>query len=180
MIGHGAERWVQAASASDRADALAFVARAARMNEAAVIRLQGRPDGRLGLWTHTGFDVLATRSIVGARRRPTSSATPNNCARCWRWPTPVPGSIPASRSQVPGRGAATGVRLRPRRRRARPVGGRTRPQWSQAGPYRGQRARARDRAARPGRPRGFSTRRTTAGGYHPAIGLRADRHGIHP
>ena len=65
MIGHGAERWVQAASASDRADALAFVARAARMNEAAVIRLQGRPDGRLGLWTHTGFDVLATRSIVG-------------------------------------------------------------------------------------------------------------------
>ena len=66
MSGQTPERWVQAATDSDRADALAFIARAARMNEAAVIRLHGRPDGRLGLWTHTGFDVLATRSIVGA------------------------------------------------------------------------------------------------------------------
>ena len=66
MSGQVPERWVRAATESDRADALAFIARAARMSEAAVIRLHGRPDERLGLWTHTGFDVLATRSIVGA------------------------------------------------------------------------------------------------------------------
>ncbi|GAB04943.1 hypothetical protein GII30_09265 [Gordonia amarae] len=66
MSGQAPERWVRAATDSDRADALAFIARAARMSEAAVIRLHARPDGRLGLWTHTGFDVLATRSIVGA------------------------------------------------------------------------------------------------------------------
>ena len=65
MNGPTPERWVHAASESDRTDALAFIARAARMSDAAVIRLHGRPDGRLGLWTHTGFDVLATRSIVG-------------------------------------------------------------------------------------------------------------------
>ncbi|MEZ5211934.1 hypothetical protein [Gordonia sp. (in: high G+C Gram-positive bacteria)] len=52
-------------SAADRGDAAAFVARAARLDDSGVIRLKQRGDGRTGLWTRTGFDVLATRSVFG-------------------------------------------------------------------------------------------------------------------
>lgn len=49
----------------DRADALAFLARAARLDDMAVVRLAIRPDGLIGMWSHTGFDVLVTRAVFG-------------------------------------------------------------------------------------------------------------------
>ncbi|MFT4042169.1 MAG: hypothetical protein QM673_03300 [Gordonia sp. (in: high G+C Gram-positive bacteria)] len=57
------ERHLTPAGAHDRADALAFLTRAIRLDEAPVVRLSRRPDGLVGLWAHTGFDVLVTRSI---------------------------------------------------------------------------------------------------------------------
>lgn len=60
------ERFVVAASPDDRGDALAFLSRAIRLDEAAVIRVVQRSDGLLALWAHTGFDVLVTRSIFGS------------------------------------------------------------------------------------------------------------------
>ncbi|MET9200840.1 hypothetical protein [Gordonia sp. NPDC003585] len=59
------ERFVSI-SGSDRTDAIAFLAHAQRLDDAAVVRLASRPDGLIALWTHTGFDVLATRSVVGS------------------------------------------------------------------------------------------------------------------
>ncbi|GAC57566.1 hypothetical protein GOHSU_22_00260 [Gordonia hirsuta DSM 44140 = NBRC 16056] len=53
------------AADSDRGDAAAFVARAARVDDSGVLRLKQRDDGRVGLWVRTGFDVLATRSVFG-------------------------------------------------------------------------------------------------------------------
>ncbi|GAC69068.1 hypothetical protein [Gordonia soli] len=49
----------------DRADVLAFLARALRLDDTAVVRLARRPDGLIGVWSHTGFEVLATRSVFG-------------------------------------------------------------------------------------------------------------------
>ncbi|MGZ8180039.1 hypothetical protein ACXVUM_19100 [Williamsia sp. SKLECPSW1] len=48
---------------ADRYDLSAFVSRARALDEAAVIRLRRRPDGAVGAWVHTPFDVLATRSV---------------------------------------------------------------------------------------------------------------------
>ena len=50
---------------SDRGDLSAFVARAQRADDSGVLRAKQRPDGRVGLWVRTGFDVLATRSVFG-------------------------------------------------------------------------------------------------------------------
>ncbi|WP_051198653.1 hypothetical protein [Gordonia shandongensis] len=50
---------------SDRTDLNAFVQRARRVDDSGVMRAAVRSDGRIGLWVRTGFDVLATRSILG-------------------------------------------------------------------------------------------------------------------
>lgn len=50
----------------ERDDLSAFVARAVRMDEQAVIRLRTRGDtGRLDVWSATPFDALCTRSVAG-------------------------------------------------------------------------------------------------------------------
>ncbi|NMN99635.1 hypothetical protein HH308_00185 [Gordonia sp. TBRC 11910] len=61
------ERFI-AIPGDERADAAAFLARALRQDEAAVVRLKERADGRIGLWVSTGFEVLATRSVIGSCR----------------------------------------------------------------------------------------------------------------
>ena len=50
---------------SDRTDLTAFLERAKRVDDSGVLRAQQRPDGRVGLWIRTGFDILATRSVFG-------------------------------------------------------------------------------------------------------------------
>ncbi|MFT3714844.1 MAG: hypothetical protein QM774_02565 [Gordonia sp. (in: high G+C Gram-positive bacteria)] len=59
-------RGLALATADDRADAGAFLARASRVDDSGVIRVKQRPDGSIGLWVRTGFDVLATRSVFGS------------------------------------------------------------------------------------------------------------------
>lgn len=50
----------------ERDDLSAFVARAVRMDEQAVIRLRTRADGeRIDVWSATPFDALCTRSVQG-------------------------------------------------------------------------------------------------------------------
>ncbi|MGX7827359.1 hypothetical protein ACTG9Q_19960 [Actinokineospora sp. 24-640] len=53
------------ADPEERADLGAFVARAVRLDQQAVVRLKGREDGRVDAWVATPFDVLATRSARG-------------------------------------------------------------------------------------------------------------------
>ncbi|MGH3540912.1 MAG: hypothetical protein ACRDUT_12965 [Mycobacterium sp.] len=48
-----------------RRDLSAFVERAARLDDAAVIRLRARSGGVLTAWVATGFDVLASRVVAG-------------------------------------------------------------------------------------------------------------------
>ena len=62
------ERFISVASQADRADAAAFVTRALRVDDGAVIRLHTRGDGLLGLWANPGFDVLVTRAVFGRLR----------------------------------------------------------------------------------------------------------------
>lgn len=50
---------------AERDDLGAFVARAVRLDNAAVVRLRTR-DGRLDAWVATPFDSLVTRSVPGA------------------------------------------------------------------------------------------------------------------
>lgn len=57
------------ARAAERRDLATFVDHALRLDEAAVIRLRARSDGRLTAWVATGFDVLASR-VVSGRLRP--------------------------------------------------------------------------------------------------------------
>ncbi|GAA2068415.1 hypothetical protein [Williamsia deligens] len=47
----------------DRYDLSAFVSRARSLDETCVVRLRRRPDGAVGVWVRTPFDVLATRSV---------------------------------------------------------------------------------------------------------------------
>jgi hypothetical protein len=51
-----------------RADLAAFVDRAKRLDEVAVIRLRTRSSRLLTAWMATGFDVLASRVVVGKVR----------------------------------------------------------------------------------------------------------------
>ncbi|MGV9712287.1 hypothetical protein ACWDTI_16685 [Gordonia sp. NPDC003424] len=62
------ERHITLTGPGDRTDATAFLARAVRLDDTAVIRIAARPDGLLGLWVNTGFDVLAGRSVFGSMR----------------------------------------------------------------------------------------------------------------
>ena len=51
--------------AVQRNDLAAFVERALRLDDAAVIRLRRRTDGLVAAWVGTGFDVLAVRVVAG-------------------------------------------------------------------------------------------------------------------
>ena len=51
---------------SERDDLGAFVARAVRLDGTAVVRLRNRDGGRIDSWVATPFDVLATRTVLGA------------------------------------------------------------------------------------------------------------------
>jgi hypothetical protein len=54
------------ADQSERDDLGAFVARAVRLDGQAVVRLRNRDGGRVDAWVVTPFDVLATRTVLGA------------------------------------------------------------------------------------------------------------------
>ncbi|MEE2031863.1 hypothetical protein [Rhodococcus chondri] len=60
------ERVLRLADPGDRRDLTAFLTRALRLDEAAVVRLSRRGDGMLGAWVHTGFEALAMRVVQGA------------------------------------------------------------------------------------------------------------------
>ncbi|MGB3437492.1 MAG: hypothetical protein WBA97_01960 [Actinophytocola sp.] len=51
---------------SERDDLGAFVARAVRLDGQTVVRLRNREGGRMDAWVATPFDVLATRTVLGA------------------------------------------------------------------------------------------------------------------
>ncbi|GAY15372.1 hypothetical protein [Mycobacterium sp. shizuoka-1] len=51
--------------AAHRNDLAAFVERALRLDDAAVIRLRRRADGLIAAWVATGLDVLAVRAVEG-------------------------------------------------------------------------------------------------------------------
>lgn len=51
-----------------RTDLAAFVDRAQRLDDAAIIRFRTRSDGLLTAWVATGFDVLASRVVAGTVR----------------------------------------------------------------------------------------------------------------
>ncbi|MEE2056635.1 hypothetical protein [Rhodococcus artemisiae] len=59
------ERAVALAGEHDRTDLAAFLTRAVRLDEAAVVRLRRRGDGVLAAWIQTGFEVLAARIVRG-------------------------------------------------------------------------------------------------------------------
>jgi len=54
------------ADPSERDDLGAFVARAVRLDGQSVVRLRNRDGGRMDAWVATPFDVLATRTVLGA------------------------------------------------------------------------------------------------------------------
>ncbi len=64
-----AERGLWLDDKASRDNLAAFVERALRLDDAAVIRLRERPDGHVVAWVATGFDVLASR-VVGGRVKP--------------------------------------------------------------------------------------------------------------
>lgn len=63
-----AERGLWLPDAAHRGDLAAFVDHAMRLDGAAVIRLRARSAGQLTAWVATGFDVLASRVVVGKVR----------------------------------------------------------------------------------------------------------------
>jgi len=67
--------------AAQRADLTAFVERAARLDSAAVIRLRARAVGAVTAWAATGFDVLASRVVIGTLRPDDLSVGADELAR---------------------------------------------------------------------------------------------------
>lgn len=63
-----AERGLWVREVAHRKDLAAFVDHAMRLDDAAVIRLRARSTGLLSAWVATGFDVLASRVVVGTVR----------------------------------------------------------------------------------------------------------------
>ncbi|MCV7299417.1 hypothetical protein H7J93_07165 [Mycobacterium barrassiae] len=59
------ERGLWVDGPADRKDLATFVERALRLDDAAVIRLREREGGLIVAWVSTGFDVLASRVVVG-------------------------------------------------------------------------------------------------------------------
>jgi hypothetical protein len=64
-----------------RNDLGAFVERALRLDEAAVVRLRQRADGLVAAWVGTGLDVLAVRVVAGAVSPPDMSCAADQLAR---------------------------------------------------------------------------------------------------
>ncbi len=67
--------------AGHRENLAAFVAHAMRLDEAAVIRIRARSSGLLTAWVATGFDVLASRVVVGKVRPDDMSVAADGLAR---------------------------------------------------------------------------------------------------
>ena len=59
------ERTLTVPDAVERENLTAFLTKVVRLDEAAVVRLRARSDGRLSVWAPTGFDSLAVRVISG-------------------------------------------------------------------------------------------------------------------
>lgn len=59
------ERVLRLDDPGDKRDLTAFLTRALRLDEAAVVRLRRRGDGLLGAWIQTGFEALAVRVVRG-------------------------------------------------------------------------------------------------------------------
>lgn len=58
--------WLGAPSrAGHRRDLAAFLGRALRLDDAAIVRLRARSPGLVTAWVATGFDVLASRVVAG-------------------------------------------------------------------------------------------------------------------
>jgi hypothetical protein len=62
------ERGLWLSDVTHRGDLATFVERAQRLDDAAVIRLRARAEGRVVAWAATGFDVLASRVVAGTVR----------------------------------------------------------------------------------------------------------------
>lgn len=80
-INGGAERGVWLRDAAHRGDLATFVDHAMRLDDAAVIRLRARSAGLLTAWVATGFDVLASRVVVGRVRPDDLSVAADGLAR---------------------------------------------------------------------------------------------------
>lgn len=61
----GPERGLWLGDTAHRGDLAAFVEHATRLDDGAVIRIRARSAGMLSAWVATGFDVLASRVVVG-------------------------------------------------------------------------------------------------------------------
>ncbi|ORW06179.1 hypothetical protein [Mycobacterium kyorinense] len=75
------ERGLWLGDATQRGDLAAFVERALRLDDAAVIRLRARSDQVLTAWVATGFDVLASRVVAGSLRPADLSVGADQLAR---------------------------------------------------------------------------------------------------
>jgi len=76
-----AERGLWLADPAHRADLAAFVDHAKRLDEAAVIRIRARSSGLLTAWVATGFDVVASRVVVGTVKPADMSVAADALAR---------------------------------------------------------------------------------------------------
>ncbi len=75
------ERGLWLRDAAHRGDLATFVDHAMRLDDAAVIRLRARSAGLLTAWVATGFDVLASRVVVGRVRPDDLSVAADGLAR---------------------------------------------------------------------------------------------------
>lgn len=74
--------WLAAESrAAQRTDLAAFVDRALRLDEAAIVRFRTRSEGLFTAWVATGFDVLASRVVAGEVRPEDLTAAADALAR---------------------------------------------------------------------------------------------------
>lgn len=80
------ERGLWLPEAAGRANLAAFVERARRLDEAAVIRLRQRSEEVLVAWAPTGFDVLTSRVVAGAVKPPDLCAGADELLRGLRTP----------------------------------------------------------------------------------------------
>ncbi|WP_310768501.1 hypothetical protein [Mycobacterium sp. Z3061] len=76
-----AERGLWLADPAHRADLAVFVDHARRLDEAAVIRIRARSAGLLTAWVATGFDVVASRVVVGTVKPADMSVAADALAR---------------------------------------------------------------------------------------------------
>lgn len=60
------ERELTIPDVRDRENLRAFLSRAVRLDEAAVVRCKMRADGKLSVWVATGFEALAARVVSGS------------------------------------------------------------------------------------------------------------------